>query len=71
MRATRWIGRAGEITEAPARMCCWCKVPHWMTPEDAIRNAAGAPTSHGMCTKAEKVFEDGLNATYYGNGERA
>jgi len=42
-----------------------------MTPEDAIRNAAGAPTSHGMCTKAEKVFEDGLNATYYGNGERA
>jgi len=68
MRAARWIGMAGEIRETPARLCVWCRVPHWITPEDRVRDMAGAPTSHGMCDAAAAAMEKGLEETY-GNGE--
>ncbi len=59
MKALRWVGRAGEITEVPARACCWCDRPHFITVEDRIRRAAGAPVSHGMCDKAsEKMLAE-------------
>ncbi len=66
MRALRWVGRAGEITEVPARVCCFCERPHFITAEDRIRRAAGAPVSHGICDAASEKMLASLETN--GNG---
>ena len=52
MKALRWVGKAGEVAEVPAQVCVWCGRAHFITREDRLRRAAGAPVSHGLCPKA-------------------
>jgi hypothetical protein len=69
MRILRWTGKEGEVTEVPARLCCWCAMPHWLTEADRVRNEAGAPTSHGLCERASERMMADVEAM--GNGESA
>ncbi|GMV07385.1 MAG: hypothetical protein AMXMBFR53_36600 [Gemmatimonadota bacterium] len=46
-------GVAGATeTRVVARVCCWCDVPHFLTPTDRQAREQGAPASHGMCPAA-------------------
>jgi len=63
MRALRWTGHTDAPIEIPARLCCYCTVPHWVTLEDRIRREAGAPVSHGMCAYAARTFEAEVERT--------
>ena len=59
MTAIRWVGKAGEVAEVPAMVCVWCERPHFITAEDRLRRAAGAPVSHGICAAAsERIMAD-------------